>query len=83
MTKTLKLEPSYGRAISNCLLIWALKKIEKFFKNVNVFHCPKGAKITENQNFYNQLVACPVIFYWKSLLKLKRMVSNLSKSVHI
>jgi len=27
------------------------RKIEKFFKNVNVFDCPQGAKVTENKDF--------------------------------
>ena len=25
--------------------------IEKFLKNVNVFDCPQGAKVTENKDF--------------------------------
>jgi len=33
--------------------------------------------------FYDQLVAYTVIYYRKELLKLRRMVCNLSKSVHI
>ena len=75
-------------------------KIEKFFKNFNVFDCHrlkvvccrlKLLKIRifhENglfsvRMFYDQLVACPVIYYWKELFKLIRMVFNLLKSVHI
>jgi len=27
------------------------KKIEKLFKNCNVFDCPQGAKVTENKDF--------------------------------
>ena len=26
-------------------------KIEKFFKNFDVFDCPQGAKVTENKDF--------------------------------
>jgi len=33
--------------------------------------------------FYDQAVVCPVIYYWKELFKLKKMVLNLFKSVHI
>ena len=66
-------------------------KIEKFFKNFNVFDCHQGAKVTENKAcflsecFYDQPVACPVIYYWKELFKLIRMVHvfNLLKAVHI
>src|SRR6218665_1524150 len=30
-----------------------------------------------SESFYDQPVACPVIYYWKELLKLIRMVFNL------
>jgi len=67
-------------------------KIENFFKTFNAKICPKGAKFTKNRLFYkmicflsfcyNQLVSCSAISWWKELLKLRRTVSNLSKSVH-
>src|SRR6218665_1371783 len=50
-----------------------IKIIEKFF--FYFFHCPKGAIVTQNRDFfyengrfsviifYSQLVACPVIYY--------------------
>jgi len=69
-------------------------KIENFFKNVNVFDCPQGAEVTENKDFfmkiacflseyfYDQPVACPVMYYWNELFKLIRIVFNLLKSVH-
>jgi len=65
-----------------------------FSKILMSFTAPRGLKLPKieifHENglfsviiFYNQLVACPVIFYWKELLKLRRMVYYLSKSVHI
>jgi len=50
-------------------------KIEKVFKNCNVFDCPQGAKVTKSKGFfmkmacflsecfYDQPVACPIIYY--------------------
>jgi len=65
------------------------KNSAKFFKDFNVLNSPKRAKLLKIgifheiglfcvEYFYNQLIACSVIYsYWKDLLKLRRMVYNL------
>ena len=65
------------------------KNIEQFFKKINALNSPQRAKITENRDFfnengllllnlfYNQLIACTVIYYRQYLLKLRRVVYNI------
>jgi len=81
-------------AMNNSCLWYELLKIEKLVKNFNVLVRPQGAKVIENRYFLNDLfsiiiyfnellVVLPLINYWKELLKMRRMISNLSESVYI
>jgi len=73
----------------------SFKKIKKFLKNYNVLVRPQGGPKFQKIEifmkiacfllllFCHHLVAYPVIYYRKELLKLRRMVYNLPNSVHI
>jgi len=95
--KKWKLQYWYVSTTKSCILLWTLQKSKSLSKIVMSLTVPKGPnRLTENPKFswklffsviffYNQLVTCPVIYYCKELLKLRKngRLSNLSKSFHI
>src|SRR6218665_3425194 len=73
------------RATKSCLLIWALKISKLFSKMLMSRALTRGQKLLKIgifmkidcfllKYFYIQLLACSVIYPWKDLLTLRRMV---------
>ena len=81
-------------SINKIKLPFALTKLKSFSKILMYSTASRGQKLLKirifHENglfsvrmFYDQPLACPVVYYWKELSKLIRMVFNLLKSVHI